>query len=87
MAAILSLSTRSVAEGETYVYPKANYLLHHVRAYKTQLESINSELARDLRHLFHINQSNTTALFHASRATLARCGRPSSTISRRVDSS
>ncbi|KAE9243092.1 hypothetical protein PF002_g8422 [Phytophthora fragariae] len=49
---------------ETYVYPKANYLLHHVRAYKTQLESINSALARDLRHLFHLNQSSTTALFH-----------------------
>ncbi|KAE9047574.1 hypothetical protein PR003_g1041 [Phytophthora rubi] len=48
---------------ETYVYPKANYLLRHVRAYKTQLESINSALARDLRHLFHLNQSSTTA-FH-----------------------
>ncbi|CAI5710576.1 unnamed protein product [Hyaloperonospora brassicae] len=50
---------------KTYVYPKADYLLRHVRAYKTQLDSVDSALARGLRHLLKLNQSSTTDTFHA----------------------
>ncbi|POM69209.1 Hypothetical protein PHPALM_14528 [Phytophthora palmivora] len=49
---------------KTYVYPKTDYLLRHIRAYRTQLESVDSALARNLRYLLKLNKFSTTALFH-----------------------
>ncbi|CAI5710550.1 unnamed protein product [Hyaloperonospora brassicae] len=68
MAAILSSSLdpwKKTKAIKTYVYPKVDYLLRHVRAYKTQLDSVDSALARGLRHLLKLNQSSTTDTFHA----------------------
>jgi hypothetical protein len=56
---------QKIKANKTYVLPKADYLLHYVRAYKTQLESVDSALARGLRHLLKLSKSSTTALFHA----------------------
>lgn len=50
---------------KTYVYPKADYLLRHVRAYKTQMDSVDSALARGLRHLLKLNKSSTTSMLHS----------------------
>lgn len=61
---------------KTYVYPKADYLLRHVRAYKTQLDSVDSALARGLRHFLKLNQSITTAMFHAPVAAGGLCFTP-----------
>ncbi|CAI5714983.1 unnamed protein product [Peronospora destructor] len=47
----------------TYVYPKVEYALRHLRPLQSQLQGFNCAVKRGLRQLLHLPQSATTEFF------------------------
>uniref|UniRef100_H3GYD4 Reverse transcriptase domain-containing protein n=1 Tax=Phytophthora ramorum TaxID=164328 RepID=H3GYD4_PHYRM len=48
---------------KTYVYPKVEYALRHLRPLRSQLQGFDRAVARGLRHLLRLPQSTTTEFF------------------------
>ncbi|KAK1935455.1 Retrovirus-related Pol polyprotein from type-2 retrotransposable element R2DM [Phytophthora citrophthora] len=49
---------------KTYVYPKVEYALRHLRPLQSQLQGFDRTVVRGLRHLMHLPQSATTEFFY-----------------------
>uniref|UniRef100_A0AAV1V724 Reverse transcriptase domain-containing protein n=1 Tax=Peronospora matthiolae TaxID=2874970 RepID=A0AAV1V724_9STRA len=50
---------------KTYVYPKVDYALRHLRPLRSQLEGFDCAVKRGLRHMLRLPQSSTTEFFYA----------------------
>jgi ribonuclease HI len=48
---------------KTYVYPKVEYALRHLRPLQSQLQGFDRAVVRGLRHLLRLPQSTTTEFF------------------------
>uniref|UniRef100_A0AAV1V8A8 Uncharacterized protein n=1 Tax=Peronospora matthiolae TaxID=2874970 RepID=A0AAV1V8A8_9STRA len=50
---------------KTYVYPKVEYALRHLRLLQSQLQGFDCAVKRGLRHLLRLPQSATTEFFYS----------------------
>ncbi|CAI5728751.1 unnamed protein product [Hyaloperonospora brassicae] len=50
---------------KTYVYPKVEYALRHLRPLQSQLHGFDCAVKRGLRHLLHLPQSATADFFYS----------------------
>ena len=50
---------------KTYVYPKVEYALRHLRPLQSQLQGFDCAVKRGLRHLLHLPQSATADFFYS----------------------
>lgn len=50
---------------KTYVYPKVEYALRHLRPLQSQLEGIDCAVKRGLRHLLRLPPSSTNIFFYS----------------------